>query len=112
MAKKKYKTVGALIKCSGGTIPVPIILTMNHGVATAAGTKFLLNANDHIPMLNIPVFGVCKFKPPTPPGANVCVPVLVQPWKKGALHCMIGGAPALTDDSFLTCMMGGTIKFQ
>ena len=113
MAKKnEYMTMGAMIQCTGGTVPLPIMLILNHGVTTSAGKKMLLNANDHIPMMNIMPFGLCKFKPPAPPGANICIPVTIQAWKKGDLHCIISGAPALTKNSFLPCMMGGTIKFK
>lgn len=112
MAKNEYMTIGAMIQCNMGTIPLPISLPMNHGVTTSAGMKMLLNANDHLPMMNILPFGLCKLKPPTPPGVNLCIPMTIQAWKSGDLHCMIGGAPALTKDSFLSCTMGGMIKFK
>jgi len=51
--------------------------------------------------------------PPTPAGPVPCIPATAMAWKKGDMHFMVGGAPALTKDSFLTCMSGGgTIKFQ
>lgn len=105
---KGYMTAMARIKCSSGTIPLPIILAAPHGV-TSKGRP-LLNANDHIPVLNIPPFGICRNKPVPPPG-NICIPVTPLAWQKGDLHFFVGGAPALTKDSCLTCMLGGTIKF-
>ena len=109
---KGYMTGMARITCNGGMMPVPIVLPMSHGVVSK-GTKLpLLNANDHIPMVNIMPFGLCKIKPPTPAGPQPCIPVTPMAWKSGDTHCFVGGAPALSSDSTLTCMMGGTIKFQ
>ena len=110
MAGKEYMTTGALIRCSNGVAPVPII-GIPHGVAAGSGGKLLLNATDYKPIMNIPPFGTCSMKPPTPPGANVCVPVTCMAWRKADMHCFIDGAPVLTKDSFCTCALGGTIKF-
>lgn len=104
-----YMTAMSMIKCSAGLVPLPILLPMGHGVSSKQ--MALLNANDHVPMLNIMPFGICKNKPAAPPGANVCIPVTPMAWRQGDKHCFIGGAPALTKKSCLTCMMGGTIKF-
>ena len=106
---KEYMTNGAMVQCNMGAMPLPITLMKDHGVSAGAA---LLNANDHVPMVNIMPFGICKLKPPTPPGANVCIPVTAQAWKSGDMHCMIDGAPALTKDSFLVCSCGGIIKFK
>lgn len=105
---KGYMTAMAMIKCNAGTVPLPILLPVAHGVTSK--NMPLLNANDHVPMMNIMPFGVCQRKPFPPPG-NICVPITPFAWKKGDMHCFVGGAPALTKDSCLTCMMGGTIKF-
>lgn len=107
---KGYKTAMSMIRCSAGTVPLPIQLPMGHGVTSK--DMALLNANDHVPMLNIMPFGICKNKPVLPPGANVCIPVTPMAWRDGDTHCFVSGAPALTKDSCLTCMMGGTIKFM
>lgn len=106
---KGYMTAMAMIKCSAGAVPLPILAPVTHGVTSQ--NKPLLNANDHIPMMNIMPFGVCKNKPVPPPG-NICVPITPLAWQKGDTHCFVGGAPALTKDSCLTCMLGGSIKFQ
>lgn len=50
--------------------------------------------------------------PPTPAGPVPCVPAIIMAWKKCDMHYFVGGAPALTKESFLTCTFGGTIKFQ
>ena len=41
-----------------------------------------------------------------------CVPAIIMAWKSCDMHYFVGGAPALTKESFLTCTFGGTIKFQ
>ena len=70
------------------------------------------NVNDKIPFMNILTFGTCKMIPPTPAGPVPCVPAIIMAWKSCDMHYFVGGAPALTKDSFLTCTFGGTIKFQ
>ena len=70
------------------------------------------NVNDKIPFMNIMTFGTCKMIPPTPAGPVPCVPAIIMAWKSCDMHYFVGGAPALTKDSFLTCTFGGTIKFQ
>ncbi|MBO6177642.1 MAG: DUF4280 domain-containing protein [Selenomonadaceae bacterium] len=106
---KGFMTGMALIRCNSGVAPVPLLLPVSHGV-TSKGQP-LVNANDHIPMMNILPFGICSKKPVAPPGANICIPITPMAWKKGDKNCFVAGAPALTKDSCLTCMMGGTIKF-
>ena len=107
---KGYMTAMAMIRCNAGLNPVPLLLPVGHGVQSKG--KPLVNANDQIPMVNILPFGICRNKPAAPPGANVCIPVTPLAWTKGDTHCFVGGAPALKKDSCLTCMMGGSIKFE
>ena len=111
---KEYMTAMAMIKCSGATapVPIPIMLPVSHGVISCKTHLPVLNANDHIPFVNIMTFGTCKMIPPTPAGPVPCVPAIIMAWKSCDMHYFIGGAPALTKDSFLTCTFGGTIKFQ
>lgn len=113
---KEYMTAMSMIKCDGAKVPLalPIQCPVSHGVISCKTHLPILNANDHVPIMNIPIFGLCnKIPPPPPPAPGApCVPTTVMAWKKGDMHCMVGGAPALTKDSFLTCMFGGTIKFQ
>ena len=111
---KDYMTAMSMIKCSGSTVPVPIPIQcpVSHGVISCKTHLPILNANDHVPFLNVLTFGTCKMVPPTPAGPVPCVPATVMAWKKCDMHYFVGGAPALTKDSMLTCMLGGTIKFQ
>jgi len=107
---KGYMTAMAKIRCNAGAATLPILLPIPHGVSSK--NKALLNANDHIPMFNIMPFGVCQRKAAIPPPGNICVPVTPLPWSKPDNKFMITGGAALTKDSCLNCMMGGTIKFQ
>ncbi|MBQ1915686.1 MAG: DUF4280 domain-containing protein, partial [Selenomonadaceae bacterium] len=78
---KGYMTAMAMIRCNAGLNPVPLLLPVGHGVQSKG--KPLVNANDHIPMVNILPFGICRNKPAAPPGANVCIPVTPLAWTKG-----------------------------
>lgn len=96
---KKYAVEGMRVKCSIGTT-MCTLNTMGHGV-TYQG-KSVLNANDHIPMVNIMTFGTCINKP--------CVPVTPLAWRFCNEEHMIDGAPALTTDSLCNCALGGVLS--
>ena len=108
---KEYMTAMSMIKCSMGLAPIPILCPVSHGVISCKTHLPILNANDHIPFMNILTFGTCK-SIPTPAGPGPCVPATIMAWKSCDMHYFVGGAPVLTKDSFLTCTLGGTIKFQ
>lgn len=111
---KEYMTALALMKCSGAAVPTPIPIQCpaSHGVISCKTHQPVLNANDHVPVVNIPTFGTCNYirTPAGTPGP--CVPATIMAWKECDMHYFVGGAPVLTKDSFLTCTLGGTIKFQ
>ena len=111
---KEYMTAMSLVKCSGATVPapIPVMCPVSHGVISCKTHLPLLNANDRIPFTNIMTFGTCKMIPPTPAGPVPCIPAIIMAWKSCDMHYFVGGAPALTKESFLTCTFGGTIKFQ
>jgi len=108
---KEYMLAMSMIRCDKGLNPVPLLLPKGHGVFNKGG-KSLVNANDSVPFLNIMPFGICRMKPPTPPGVNVCIPVTPLAWRKGDIHMIVDGAPALTKDSYVNCMLGGKITFM
>jgi hypothetical protein len=75
---------------------------------------------DHIPMANIPTFGMCtSLMNPEVASATTaalgvltpmpCVPVIPGPWTPGAVTVVIGEFPALTADSMCNCTWGGVI---
>lgn len=80
------------------------------------------NIMDHIPIVNIPPFGVCQ-SPANPAVAAAtaaalgvltpmpCVPNTPAPWVPGAPTVMLQNAPALDNTSKLMCMWAGVISF-
>ena len=92
--------------CQYGKVPLPIFgsqIKVKLGLA-----KPLLTIMD-IPKGS---FGICSSpsNPATkiPPGTPPCAPALLPPmWLPGAPKVLIGGTPALTDASTMTCTLGG-----
>jgi hypothetical protein len=85
-----------------------------------AGGAAAANISDHVPMLSILPFGLCR-SPSNPVVAAAtaaasgtltpmpCVPATPAPWSPGAPTVTLGGAPALGDTATLSCVRGGTI---
>jgi hypothetical protein len=76
---------------------------------------------DHIPVLNVPTFGMCNSPSnPTVAAATAaamgvltpmpCVPVTPAPWAPGSPTVLIGNMPALNNSSKLMCTWGGVIQ--
>jgi hypothetical protein len=98
---------GAMVKCMFAAGP-PVPLSVVPGAVTAgAPTATVMDFN---PMVNIPVMGSCTSpsNPATknPSGQAPCTPAIVAPWTPGSPSVMIGGQPALTDDSACSCTLG------
>ncbi|MFZ9811939.1 MAG: DUF4280 domain-containing protein, partial [Burkholderiaceae bacterium] len=79
------------------------------------------NIMDHIPMLNIPPFGMCQsLANPTVAAATAaalgvltpmpCIPATPAPWIPGSPTVTLGGMPALQDSSKLNCLWAGVIS--
>lgn len=112
---------GGVLSCSFGaapssfqSLPVPRVLISGRpaGILT-----------DMAPMVNIPPFGMCSSPSnPTVAAATAaalgvltpmpCIPVPAGPWLNPVPKVLIGGQPALSDDSKLTCAWGGQISVQ
>ena len=101
-AGKDYVVQGAKVKCSLGTTMCCLNVLQGHGV-TYQG-KQVLNANDHLPIMNFTTFGVCINKP--------CVPATPRAWRFCNEDYLIDGAPALTTDSMCVCTLGGIISIS
>jgi hypothetical protein len=111
--------MGAMLKCSFGAAPSSlIVLPVNR--TTAEGPP-AANIMDHIPIANIPPFGMCSSPSnPTVAAATAaalgvltpmpCVPVTPAPWVPGSPTVTIGGMPALNSSSKCTCTWGGMIE--
>jgi len=112
--------MGAMMKCSFGAAPSAlVVLPANKVLAEGPPAA---NIMDHVPMVNILPFGVCKsLANPTVLAATIaakgvltpmpCTPVTPAPWTPGAATVTIANMPALDDVSNCMCMWGGAISF-
>lgn len=111
-------STGATIKCSFGTTPSTLnVLPQNRVGASQMATATIM---DHVPMANVPPFGMC-ITPSNPQVAAAtaaalgvltpmpCIPVLPAPWAPGSPTVKIGNQPALTNTCQLNCIWGGVI---
>ncbi|CAH0351022.1 DUF4280 domain-containing protein [Aquabacterium sp. CECT 9606] len=111
--------MGATMKCTFGLapstlVPTPKPIMTSHMVAA--------NIMDHVPIMNIPPFGMCNC-PGNPMVAAAtaaamgvltpmpCIPNTPAPWSPGAATVMLQNFPALDNISMLTCVWGGVITF-
>ncbi|MDA8363289.1 MAG: DUF4280 domain-containing protein [Gammaproteobacteria bacterium] len=87
---------------------------------TLAGTP-AANIMDHLPIVNIPPFGMCmSMANPEVASATAaalgvltpmpCIPVTAAPWVPGSPTVMIGKMPALDSMSKCMCTWGGVIS--
>jgi len=113
--------MGAMMQCSFGMAPsslvvLPTNMVMTNNVPDA-------NIMDHIPMVNIMPFGMCKSPSnPTVAAATTaalgvltpmpCVPATPAPWIAGAPTVLLGNFPSLDNVSQLMCIWGGVITFN
>ncbi len=110
---------GAMIQCSFGMTPSALIVTPVNRVMT--GGMPAANIMDHVPVMNVPTFGMCM-TPSNPAVAAAtaaalgvltpmpCIPVTTAPWAPGSPNVLSGGMPALNSTSQLMCMWGGLIQ--
>ena len=111
--------MGAMMQCSFGVAPSSLVVLPANRVL--AGAVPAANIMDHVPILNIPPFGMCQsMANPMVAAATAaalgvltpmpCIPVTSAPWIVGAPTVMIGNMPALNDSSKLMCNWGGMIQ--
>ena len=113
-------TTGAMMQCSFGVAPSALnVLPVNR---VMAGGMPAANIMDHVPIVNVPPFGMCN-SPSNPVVAAAtaaalgvltpmpCVPATSAPWVPGVPTTLIGNMPALNDTCKLMCMWGGVIQF-
>ena len=110
---------GATLQCSFGVAPTVLNVLPVNRVLT--GGMPAANIMDHIPLVNIPTFGMCQsMANPTVAAATAaalgaltpmpCVPATATPWITGAPTMLLGSMPALSASSTLMCNWGGVIK--
>ncbi|MDK3022013.1 DUF4280 domain-containing protein [Cupriavidus taiwanensis] len=111
-------TAGAAMQCSFGLAPSTLAVLPLGRVLAGTGAASVM---DHLPLVNIPPFGLCQcVANPQVAAATAaaqgvltpmpCVPVTPAPWLPGAPTVQIGGAPALQHTSRLACAWGGVIR--
>jgi hypothetical protein len=116
----KQTCMGAMMKCSFGVAPSSLVPTPK---TVMTSQMVAANILDHVPMMNIPPFGMCQ-SPSNPMVAAAtaaalgvltpmpCIPVTPAPWVPGAPTVLLCGAPALNDSSTLMCNWGGVISIN
>ncbi|MDR0780518.1 MAG: DUF4280 domain-containing protein [Pseudomonadales bacterium] len=93
-------------------LPVHRMLSSNQPAA---------NIMDHVPLVNIPSFGMC-ISPSSPSVISAtsaalgvftpfaCIPKTPAPWTPGSPTVLLDGMPVLNDTSTCMCIDGGTIS--
>jgi hypothetical protein len=110
---------GAKLKCDQGLAPSTLTVTPANG--SNADDQPAATVMDHVPMLNVAPFGMCKCQAnPQVAAATAaamgtltpmpCVPVIPAPWSPGAGIVTIQGQKALTSDSTCSCAWTGSIS--
>ena len=105
--------------CSMGMAPgTLVVLPLNR---VMSGNQPAANIMDHVPMLNIMPFGMCR-SPANPVVAAAtaaalgvltpmpCIPATPAPWMPGAATVLLGNMPALDNTCKLMCLWAGTIQ--
>ena len=112
-------TTGAMLQCSFGAAPSTLnVLPVNRVMAGGVPAGTIM---DHIPIANIPPFGMCSsIANPTVATATTaalgvltpmpCVPATPAPWLPGAPTVLTGGTPALDNNCKLMCLWAGVIQ--
>lgn len=109
---------GSMLQCQfGAALTALNILPVNQVISSTP----LATIMDHKPMLHIQPFGLCS-SPANPQVAAAtaaalgvltpmpCLPVITAPWAPGSPTILIGGYPALNQNSKLICAWGGMIQ--
>jgi hypothetical protein len=112
-------TMGAEMLCSFGVAPSSLIV-IPKGSPVLASKMPAATIMDHIPIANIPPFGMCT-TPSNPAVASAtaaalgvltpmpCVPVTAAPWVPGVPLVLINNMPALNNTCQCMCAWGGVI---
>jgi hypothetical protein len=111
-------TMGAQMRCSFGAAPSVLVVSPEN--RTLSGGVPAATIMDHLPVKNIPTFGMCRsLANPTVAAATAtakkltpmpCVPVTPAPWVPGAPTVLIANFPALDNTSKCLCSYGGVIS--
>ncbi|MEN1835697.1 DUF4280 domain-containing protein [Pseudomonas lijiangensis] len=111
---------GATLQCSFGGAPTVLNVLPTNRVLTSSMPAATIM--DHIPLVNIPTFGMCMSAAnpmviaATAAALGVltpmpCIPATASPWiPGGAPTLLLGGMPAIDSNSMLMCNWAGLIK--
>ena len=110
--------MGATLQCSFGAAPSSLVVLPSNRTMTGTPAATIM---DHAPLVNIMPFGMCSSPAnPTVAAATAaalgvltpmpCIPATAAPWIVGAPTVLIGGMPALDNNSKLMCNWGGVIQ--
>jgi hypothetical protein len=108
---------GAVLACSFGAAPSTLVVLPKPVTALLPAASVM----DHLPIVNIPPFGVCmSLANPEVAAATAaalgvltpmpCIPCTVGPWVPGSLNVLVGEFPALDQTSECICAFGGVIR--
>jgi hypothetical protein len=112
-------TTGAMLQCSFGAAPSTLqVLPTGRVMASDVPAA---TVQDHMPIVNIPSFGMCSsIANPTVAAATAaalgvltpmpCMPATPSPWVPGGATVMIGGMPVLDNTCKLMCLWAGVIQ--
>ncbi|AHF67258.1 hypothetical protein PSCICO_09250 [Pseudomonas cichorii] len=108
------------MQCSFGAAPTVLNVLPTNRVLTSSMPAATIM--DHIPLVNIPTFGMCMSTAnpmviaATAAALGVltpmpCIPATASPWiPGGAPTVLLGGMPAIDSNSMLMCNWAGVIK--
>lgn len=112
---------GGMLKCPFGSAPAPFSALPTPRVTLSGMPAGVMT--DMAPIANIPPFGMCS-SPANPAVAAAtaaalgtltpmpCVPAPAGTWVGSSVDVMIGGTPAITNNSKLMCAWGGEVAPQ
>jgi type VI secretion system secreted protein VgrG len=110
---------GAMLMCSQGVAPSSlVVLPLDRVLSSNQPAATIM---DHVPMLNIMPFGMCRsLANPTVASATTaalgvltpmpCIPATATPWSPGESSILHNNKPALTQTCKLNCLWAGTIQ--
>lgn len=115
-----HTCTGGLMMCTFGMAPSNFNATPK---MVMTGNMPAGNIMDHVPMMNVPPFGMCQSPSnPTVAAATAaalgvltpmpCVPNTPAPWVPGSPTVLVANFPALNNSSQLMCTWGGVITFS
>ncbi|TKD47274.1 DUF4280 domain-containing protein [Azotobacter chroococcum] len=114
---------GALLRCSAAMPPGVAGLSVQPVNRLLSSNQPVANILDHVPLLNIPSFGMCA-SPSSPMVIAAtsaamgvftpvpCLPATPAPWVTGTPTVLLANIPMLNNCSTCQCLNGGQISIS